>query len=138
MIYALPAYGAFCVAFSYLNAYWIKRNKRIYHGLNGGLHLAIIISCAVFIQPVLALLMPFEGRVLFDWPLNLFRDLPIGYVSQKPDSVIDRMEKAVFEKLFYFIRKQFKTGSYSFLVGVLPKLIYATLFVVLLVLYSRR
>lgn len=133
---ALLLYGVFCIGFAWLNARWIKQNKHIYHGLNGAAHLTIIIGCGVFLSPLLAFAMLFEARLVFDTALNLFRGYPLGYVPGKPKSIADKVEKVVFEPLFRLLWKRYRM-SYAFIVGILPKLIYAILFTTLLIIYSH-
>lgn len=127
-------YGAFCIGFAKWNAWRIKRNRRIYHGINGALHLSLAILCGWLIHLRMAFIILAEARLLFDTALNRFRDEPLGYVPLQPKSIVDRLERAAFEPLFYFIRKRFKAGSYSFVVGILPKLFYAVLLIVLLLI----
>lgn len=95
MLIILP-YLAFCVVLAYDNSQRIKAGKRIYHGLNGALHL--LATGATFWaygwNDSLSLLL--SVRVVFDVSLNLFRGLGIGYVSPKPKSWIDKAEKWVF------------------------------------------
>jgi len=40
--------------------------------------------------------MVLEGRVAFDWMLNIFRKLPLDYVSKSPKAITDRIEKWIF------------------------------------------
>lgn len=117
MLYALLGYGAFCVGFAYLNALLIKRDRRIYHGLNGLLHLVIICFCGYMVNWFLIIPMLFQGRLMFDIALNLFRGLDFDYVPEAPKSKIDILEKRVF-------------GDD----GILPKIIYLNLFFIALFL----
>ena len=103
----LLLYAIFCIAFAWLNAKLIIKGRRIYHGLNGSLHLII---CGLFYYhfgiatAITGLLL---ARVCFDWSLNLFMGLPIDYVPKKPKSIVDKIEKVVFLEN-----------------GILPKIIY--------------
>lgn len=95
MIYPL-LYIPFCIAFAYLNAWLIVRGNRIYHGLNGLLHLSVAIVIGYFTHWGYGLATLFITRLVFDTSLNLFRGLPIDYVSQKPKSIVDIIEKKIF------------------------------------------
>ena len=107
-------YIPFCVAFAWLNAKWITDGKQIRHGWNGLLHLAVAVSIGYFnLRAGIAVL--FIARVFFDWSLNLFRGLPLGYVSLNPKSIVDKIEKAIFK-----------------LDGITPKIIYLLISVILL------
>ena len=94
----------FLVVFNVLNA-WndatrIKRNKRIYHGINFGafaLYCAFLCWAAQWNLEVIALFLvsAFCNRQLsFDIPLNLMRGLKWDYVSlaKPPKSITDRVE----------------------------------------------
>lgn len=96
MIYPL-LYIPFCIAFAYLNAILIKKGKRIYHALNGLLHLTVAFLIGYFTHWQYGLATLCITRLFFDIPLNLFRGLPIDYVSPKPKSIVDRAEKWVFK-----------------------------------------
>lgn len=102
-------YIPFCVAFAYLNSYWIAHEKRIYHGLNGAIHLVAAGLFAWFTHWYHLFTVLLIARVAFDWPLSLFRHLPLNYVSPKPRSWADRLEKKIFKmdgitpKVFYLI-----------------------------------
>lgn len=108
-------YIPFCVFFAWLNARWIAKGKKILHGINGSIHLfaAIIIGYSTKWQYGLAVL--FITRLFFDVALNLFRGLPVDYVSPNPKSIVDKIEKQIFKKD-----------------GITPKLIYLLIIVILL------
>lgn len=110
-------YIPFCIFYAWLNARWISRNRRIYHGLNGAIHIVAAAVVGWFVVWYHAITVLLIARVAFDWPLNLFRGLPLGYVSPKPKSIVDRAEKAVFG-----------------LNGILPKVIYIIAIIILLVI----
>lgn len=117
MFVAVVIYALFCVGLAYYDAVRIKQDKRIYHGLNGAAHLVIIMACGIWIHPLLAVAMLFEGRLVFDISLNLFRGLPFDYVPLYPQSLVDRMEQKVFDED-----------------GLFPKVVYANLFIIFLLL----
>lgn len=95
MIYPL-LYIPFCIAFAYWNAILIKKGKRIYHALNGLLHLTVACLIGYFTHWEYGLATLCITRLFFDVALNLFRGLPIDYVSPKPKSIIDIAEKKIF------------------------------------------
>ena len=95
MIYPL-LYIPFCVAFAWLNAVLIKKGYRIYHALNGLLHLTVAFLIGYFTRWEYGVATLFITLLVFDTALNLFRGLPIDYVSPKPKSIVDRLEKWVF------------------------------------------
>lgn len=112
-------YIIFCLGLAYINYRAIDANKRVYHAINGILHLAfwgvtIYVTKSWF--PVVAL--PFLGRLCFDTALNIMRGLPIGYVSSKPKAIMDKMEKGLF-------------GNN----GVLPKILYLIIVAALNIIY---
>jgi hypothetical protein len=114
MTYIEIIYGLWCVLFAYINAQWIKDGKRIQHGWNGALHLLIAGIAFVLFGWAAGLILLLNTRVIFDTTLNYFRGLPLGYVSLKPKSIIDKLEKFVF-------------GTD----GITPKIIYVVISVVL-------
>jgi hypothetical protein len=110
-------YAVFCVGLAGVN-YWIieKKQWKVKHFWNGLIHIAFWIAAWFFIGwYVLAL--PFIARVAFDWSLSLFRGKPLGYVSIKPASVADKVEKSIFG-----------------MNGVLPKLVWVAVAIVLNIL----
>lgn len=113
MIY-LIAYALFSVAFAWLNSYWIKQNKRIYHGINGAIHLLAAGAGWYLFSWQIGLAILFVARLFFDVSLNLFRGLSIDYVSPNPKSIVDRVEKKLFK-----------------LNGIVPKLIYLLVIIML-------
>jgi hypothetical protein len=105
-------YALLCIVFAVVNANLIKAGKRIYHGLNAGLHLSVmVIACWLYGWPGIVLL--FIARVFFDWSLNILRGLPLGYVSPAPKATTDKLEKRIFG-----------------LDGITPKIIYLTIIIV--------
>lgn len=113
IIYEL-LYGLITVVFALLNKEWIEDGLKIKHGLNGLIHLVVASVGWVFWGFLCFWIILLNTRVIFDLSLNLFRGLPLGYVSPKPASIIDKLEKKVF-------------GND----GLKPKLIYAGLSVLL-------
>jgi uncharacterized membrane protein len=117
--------------FALLNFFQIEEDEKINHNLNGGIHLAIVLFGMISQGIIFGLTLLFIGRLIFDSSLNLFRKKGLGYVPENPASKIDRIEKSAFE----FIHKIFKTISYSFIVGILPKIIYLIVIIVLNIFY---
>jgi hypothetical protein len=110
----LLAYSIFCVGLALYNNDRISSGKRIYHSLNGGIHLlsAYVVFRLWGIGEAICLLL--VARVVFDSALNLMRGLSLGYVSPRPKSIIDRLEKGVFKSN-----------------GILPKGIYLVIVLII-------
>lgn len=106
--------------FAFINYYLIEeKDAKIFHGLNGLLHLLWWGAVWYFTRDWwLVAACPFTGRLLFDTVLNVLRKKGIGYVSPAPKSILDRIEKAVF-------------GNN----GILPKVLYAIVVIILVVLH---
>ncbi len=113
MIY-LIAYALFCIAFAWLNSFLIKKGKRIYHALNGLLHIAAAVAGWHFWGWQIGVAILFVARLFFDVSLNLFRGKAIDYVSPNPKSIVDKVEK-----------KLFRTD------GISPKILYLFIIIVL-------
>jgi hypothetical protein len=103
-----------CGGMAAIDADRIESGKKINHWVNGLVHIAVSTGAFFVFDWKIALAILFQSRVVFDVALNLFRGLPIDYISAKPASLIDRMEKKVF-------------GSN----GILPKIIYLTISIIL-------
>jgi hypothetical protein len=115
-------YIVFCLLLAYVNKRRIAYDKVINHPLNACFHLAFWIVVVIITRswfPVAVL--PFEGRLFFDTGLNIMRHLPIDYVSRTPKSYVDRFEKSVFG-----------------MDGILPKILYLIIIIVLNVIYYGR
>src|SRR5690348_14817414 len=89
-------YAAWCILFALANAKAIGAGVKILHGINGFIHLSVIIYFSFAIHWIIGLQMLFIGRLFFDIALNLFRGLPVTYVSEDPKSIIDRLEILAF------------------------------------------
>lgn len=105
---------AFVIYFAYMNSLWIKRDHAFRHWANA----LVAISCASYAGLTFGwnygLAILFLARSLFDGSLSLFRGLSFDYVSPKPASRIDQVEKRVFGKD-----------------GYTPKIIYLTVAIIL-------
>jgi len=95
MIYII-AYCLTCICLAADNADRIRNGKRIYHGLNGALHLiaAGMVWYLSGLKDAICLLL--AVRVVFDISLNLFRNLPVFYTPLKPKSKVDQFENWLF------------------------------------------
>lgn len=108
MIYFEAIYAVFCIALAYANKVRIKKDQRIYHGVNGFFHLVVWFVFYVKFKTALVVVLPFIARLFFDAFLNWFRGLDAGYVPEKPKSIADKVEKFIFRenaitpKVLYF------------------------------------
>jgi hypothetical protein len=93
----LIIYALFSILLAWINSILIAKGKRIWHGLNGAIHLsaAIYFGLAVHLSMGLSILL--IARLFFDVSLNLFRHLPIDYVPKEPKSIVDKIEIFLFE-----------------------------------------
>lgn len=112
----LICYIPFCIGLAWLNYYLIEvKNKRIYHAINGAIHILTAVAGWYFFSWQVGLAILFVARLFFDVSLNLFRGKAIDYVSPAPKSVIDRIEKKIFKQD-----------------GITPKIIYTVCLIVLI------
>lgn len=88
----------------------IADGKRIYHGLWGSYYIAFAVLVAFVGKSWVLMILSLPLRkVVFDLSLNLFRGLPLFYVSTKTTSLIDKAHNYIFGKnsevymAFYFI-----------------------------------
>ena len=96
-------FAALIIAYNIITAWWhsvlIKQGRRIYHGWWATAYLLLIgILCVVSGSGWLAIFSLLIRKPVFDVALNLFRDLPMFYVSSDPDSLIDDIHYSLFEK----------------------------------------
>lgn len=97
----------------------IKDEKKINHSLWGGAYLVVAGVLSLIIHSwVLFVLSLFIRKVVFDLSLNIFRRLPLFYVSLKPASLIDRFHNWAFGK-----RSEIYMGIYLLCIVVLNVLI---------------
>jgi hypothetical protein len=82
-----------------LLAWWnfvlIRHNRRIYHALNGSLHLAAAITIGYYTGWNYGVSCLLFTRVVFDTVLNVLRSNGVGYISPNPLSWLDKQEKAL-------------------------------------------
>lgn len=113
------------ILFNILNAFFdahrIKKNKRIYHALNGLMYVIVIGATIWFFGIdkwkiiVFCISAFFNRQLFFDIPLNLLRGLKWDYFSTEkpPKAIMDRIEIRIF--------------GYN---GKLPVLVYSALWIV--------
>jgi len=89
-----------CGGMAAIDADRIADGKKINHWVNGLIHCAIAAGAWYVFDWKIGIAILFESKTVFDTVLNLFRDLPIDYVSEKPASKLDQAEKFVFGKNF--------------------------------------
>ena len=127
MIYEV-AYIILCVVLAYINYRVIIADKKVWHWLNGVVHLACWCTTYWFTKNwLLVAAMPFIGRLFFDTVLNLMRGLPLDYVSSwvkkgdRRSSWLDRIEWKIFHN------------------GLLPKMVYLLIIAALnIILWTRN
>lgn len=107
MIWLQIGYCVFCVVLAAANADMIGDGKKINHFWNGLWHFIAATLGTIFWGWMVGVIILCEARVVFDSSLNLMRGLPIDYVSIKPASIVDKVEKRIFG-----------------MNGILPKLMY--------------
>lgn len=95
--------AAILVAYNIITAWWhaklIKRDLRIYHGWWAAAYILFTGAlCLMSHSGWLAIFSFFVRKPVFDISLNLFRELPMFYVSNDPDSIIDDIHYSLFEK----------------------------------------
>lgn len=93
----LIAYGFFCVFLAEDNAKRIEKGQRIKHFWNGLIHVSSAVLGGYFFGWKLGLSVLIVARLVFDTALNLLRGLPLDYVSPKPKSIVDKVEKYLFK-----------------------------------------
>jgi hypothetical protein len=71
---------------------------RVRHGINGFAHIAALYVMYDNFGWLPAIALFFAIRPIFDVALNLFRGLPVDYVTPKPKSIIDKLEQKAFGK----------------------------------------
>ncbi len=85
------------MAFAWLNYYLIEvKDYKIKHFWNGLIHIAMAIAGVYFWGWQIGVSILFVARLVFDTALNLFRKKGIDYVSPRPASIVDKIEKKIF------------------------------------------
>lgn len=96
MLFFEIGYCLFCIFLAAVNSDLINSGKRIYHAINGGIHIAAAFAIGYFWWWPLSLALLCNTRLFFDYALNLIRGLPLAYVSPAPKSWTDKAEKKLF------------------------------------------
>lgn len=124
MIIVQIIYAAILVLLGWLNAKWIMKGeyKRIKHGLQGALHIAVALLCSYFFVWWAGFIILCQARIVFNISLYRFQNLSIFYVSkqERPRSFLDRVEKRLFVSS-----------------GVVPFFIYFSTWIILNVIYFK-
>jgi len=94
---------AFLIAFNIWMARYhsrlLKKDKKIKHGIWGGLYVAVCIAITCFFGDLWLLIACFLLRkFLFDVALNLYNGRGIFFVSNETTSIIDRVHFLAFGK----------------------------------------
>lgn len=90
-------YVLFCIGLAYINWLIIRSNERVYHGVNGAVHVLFWLAAYLATKEwLLLIILPILGRFVFDAALNTFRHYPLGYVSKTPKSIVDKLEQGLF------------------------------------------
>lgn len=85
------------ITMAHYHAELIEDGKKIRHGLWGGLYLLLATVFSILNHSwILFLCSLLIRKVFFDLSLNLFRHLPLFYVSKAPDSIIDKIHWKIF------------------------------------------
>jgi len=84
------------------DAWRIFDGRRIYHGINGLVHVLILIPVYFYTKEwffVIGLLS--LRRIVFDTALNIFRGLRFDYISATTTSIIDRLSYNIQKRYGY-------------------------------------
>jgi len=84
-----------------IDAWKIKHNKRIRHGINALVY-CILIAPTLYISWSFPIALMALRRIVFDTALNLFRGLPFDYISSTTTSIIDRISYDFQDEYGYF------------------------------------
>jgi hypothetical protein len=80
------------IALARYDAWKIKHNKWIYHGINAMVYLILLIYPYILTKDWLFIIGLLSlRRIVFDTALNLFRGLRFDYISSTTTSIIDRL-----------------------------------------------
>jgi hypothetical protein len=91
------------IVLAYIDARRIKQGKRIYHGINGAVYAGLTFIAYLFVRDLFIIPAMLVLRIqIFNSSLNLFRGLPITYISKTTTSIIDRLTYGIVERLGYF------------------------------------
>lgn len=89
---------------AYHDSLRIKLNLRIYHGLNGLVHIVLLLPVYLYLKDVFFVFgLLCLRRIVFDTALNLLRGLRFDYISSTTKSIIDRISYSFQKQYGYFI-----------------------------------
>lgn len=89
----------FNITMAWHHSQLIADGKRIYHGWWGLAYVAFAVLVAFVGKSWMLMILSLPLRkVVFDLSLNLFRGLPLFYVSTKTTSLIDKAHNYIFGK----------------------------------------
>ena len=97
----LLAYILVNIILAKVDAWKIKHNKRIRHGINALIY-CVLIAPTLYISWTYPIAMLALRRIVFDTALNLFRGLPFDYISSTTTSIIDRISYDFQKEWGYF------------------------------------
>ena len=121
MIYVFELILLLCnIAMAAYHAKLIKAEKKINHALWGAGYLAVAVWLSLWIHSwtlfVLSLLI---RKVVFDLSLNIFRGLPLFYVSAETSSLIDKIHYKIFGK-----KSEIYMGIYLLIICIINVLLF--------------
>jgi hypothetical protein len=92
-------YAVFCILLAYVNYRVIKKGLRVYHAINGGLHIVAAVLLWHFADIQTALAGLFMAKTVFDTSLNVMRFgwAEYDYVSKSPKAIMDKIERFFFK-----------------------------------------
>jgi hypothetical protein len=126
MIYPV-LYAIACIGFAAYNNDLIRDGKRIYHAINGAIHLTAAILIGYFTNWQYGLAVLFIAKLFFDTSLNLMRGLSIDYIS--PEVKAYKNWKVAIQKGKFTDWLEYKLFKGN---GIIPKILYALIIVILL------
>lgn len=90
------AYILFCIWLADMNADRIGEDKRINHNLQGAIHLISGVVFSILFNWWMMAVVLLSARIFFTSALNLFRHLPVDYVTTRPKAITDKIEQRIF------------------------------------------
>lgn len=104
MLFFEIVYILFAILLARVNADLINDGKKIYHWMNGLLHLLAAAWVAWVYWLPCGLIILCNTRCFFDGALNLFRGLPLNYLPVNPKSLVDKLEIKIYGRDWYIPR----------------------------------
>jgi hypothetical protein len=105
---------AFNIWMAWYHSRLIKDHRPIRHGYWAALYLFAVLVWSVIFGWLYAPLLILQRGVVFSPALNLFRRLPINYISSSTTSVIDRIEMWLFKTNWYKREVYYLAGWLTF------------------------